>query len=97
MLIQHLDAWPEQAAAYHRMRVWEERGSSALDFDASSVNRDELGWLVEVGPLLKRLWEKLEANATYRSFGDDPVRHPSPDSIVLKVESAKAGKEGCAG
>ena len=33
-LIQDLDAWPEQAAPYHRMRVWEERGSSALDFDA---------------------------------------------------------------
>ena len=54
-LLQNIEAWPEQAAAYHNMRVWEERGSSALDFDAASVNRQELGWLVEVGPLLERL------------------------------------------
>ena len=94
-LIQHVDAWPEQAAAYHRMRVWEERGSSALDFDAASVNRDELGWLVEVGPLLKRLWEKLEANDNIQVLlGMTKGVKPSHDGILLTLDQLEAGKEG---
>ena len=94
-LIQDLDAWPEQAAPYHRMRVWEERGSSALDFDASSVNRDELGWLVEVGPLLKRLWEKLEANDNIQVLlGMTKGVNPSHDGILLTLDQLEAGKEG---
>ena len=94
-LIQDLDAWPEQAAPYHRMRVWEERGSSALDFDAASVNRDELGWLVEVGPLLKRLWEKLEANDNIQVLlGMTKGVNPSHDGILLTLDQLEAGKEG---
>lgn len=58
-LLGAVNAWPEQAAAYDRMRVWEERGTSCLDFDAASVNRSELGWLVEVAPLLNGLWQQL--------------------------------------
>ena len=76
------------------MRVWEERGSSALDFDASSVNRDELGWLVEVGPLLKRLWEKLEANDNIQVAGHDKGVNPSHDGILLTLDQLEAGKEG---
>ena len=94
-LIRDLDAWPEQAAPYHRMRVWEERGSSALDFDAASVNRDELGWLVEVGPLLKRLWEKLEANDNIQVLlGMTKGVNPSHDGILLTLDQLEAGKEG---
>ena len=94
-LIQDLDAWPEQAAPYHRMRVWEERGSSALDFDAASVNRDELGWLVEVGPLLNRLWEKLEANDNIQVLlGMTKGVNPSHDGILLTLDQLEAGKEG---
>ena len=94
-LIQDLDAWPEQAAPYHRMRVWEERGSSALDFDAASVNRDELGWLVEVGPLLNRLWEKLEANDNIQVLlGMTKGVNPSRDGISLTLDQLGAGKEG---
>ena len=65
-LLRGVNAWPEQAAAYDKMRVWEERGTSHLDFDAASVNRSELGWLVEVAPLLDRLWQQLgrEPNVT---------------------------------
>ena len=94
-LIQNLDAWPEQAAPYHRMRVWEERGSSALNFEAASVNRDELGWLVEVGPLLNRLWEKLEANDNIQVLlGMTKGVNPSRDGILLTLDQLEAGKEG---
>ncbi len=94
-LIHDLDAWPEQAAPYHRMRVWEERGSSALDFDAASVNRDELGWLVEVGPLLNRLWEKLEAKDNIQVLlGMTKGVNLSRDGILLTLDQLEAGKEG---
>ena len=65
-LLRAVNAWPDQAAAYAKMRVWEERGTSQLDFDSASVNRSELGWLVEVAPLLDRLWHQLgrEPNVT---------------------------------
>ena len=93
-LLQRVDAWPEQAAAYHRMRVWEERGSSALDFDAASVNRDELGWLVEVGPLLNRLWEKLEANDNIQVLlGTTKCVSPNQDRVLLTLDQPEAGKE----
>jgi len=94
-LIQDIGAWPEQAAAYHRMRVWEERGSSALDFDAASVNRNELGWLVEVGSLLNRLWEKLEANDNVQVLlGTTKGVNPSRDGILLTLDQVEAEKEG---
>ncbi len=94
-LIQHVDAWPEQAAAYHRMRVWEERGSSALDFDAASVNRDELGWLVEVGPLLNRLWEKLEVNDNIQVLlGTTQCVSRNQDRVLLTLDHPKSEKEG---
>ena len=95
-LLQNIDAWPEQAAAYHNMRVWEERGSSALDFDAASVNRQELGWLVEVGPLLERLWQRLEAHRNVQIYlGTTKCVTPRQHGIVLTVEPAKAGEASC--
>ena len=61
-LLKQIDSWPEQAAAYEKMCVWEERGTSRLTFDAAGAGRGELGWLVEVAPLLARLWQRLEAH-----------------------------------
>lgn len=93
-LLQNIEAWPEQAAAYHNMRVWEERGSSALDFDAASVNRQELGWLVEVGPLLERLWQRLEAHPNVQIvLGTTQCVTPRQHGIVLTVQPAKTGAD----
>ena len=61
-LLKQIDSWPEQAAAYEKMCVWEERGTSRLTFDAAGAGCGELGWLVEVAPLLARLWQRLEAH-----------------------------------
>ena len=43
-LLRQIDSWPEQAATYRKMCVWEERGTSRLTFDAASAGRSELGW-----------------------------------------------------
>jgi ubiquinone biosynthesis UbiH/UbiF/VisC/COQ6 family hydroxylase len=93
-LLQNIDAWPRQAAAYRSMRVWEERGSSALDFAAASVNRQELGWLVEVWPLLERLWQRLEAHPKVQIvLGATQRVTPGQHGVVLTLQQAQAGAD----
>lgn len=80
-LLRSVDGWPEQAAAYDKMRVWEERGTSQLEFDAASVNRSELGWLVEVAPLLEQLWQQLD-------------RAPNVALVYGGICTVQAGEDG---
>ena len=65
-LLDAIDGWPQRAAGYAHMRVWEERGTSTLDFAAASVGRQQLGWLVEVAPLLDQLWQQLDRQPLIR-------------------------------
>ena len=93
-LLRGVNAWPEQAAAYDKMRVWEERGTSHLDFDAASVNRSELGWLVEVAPLLDRLWQQLdrEPNVTV-VLGSISGVQPGNDSVRIALADCESISE----
>jgi ubiquinone biosynthesis UbiH/UbiF/VisC/COQ6 family hydroxylase len=93
-LLRGVNAWPEQAAAYDKMRVWEERGTSHLDFDAASVNRSELGWLVEVAPLLDRLWQQLdrEPNVTV-VLGSISGVQPGNDSVRIALADCESVSE----
>jgi 2-octaprenyl-3-methyl-6-methoxy-1,4-benzoquinol hydroxylase len=43
------------------MRVWDAASGGELAFDADAFGRRELGWIVEHGLLLDRLWAKLPA------------------------------------
>ena len=62
-LLQDLGIWTEVRAArahpYRRMRVWDAAGGGELAFDADAFGRSELGWIVEHGLLLDRLWAAL--------------------------------------
>ena len=50
--------WPEAAAVpYRHMVVWEERGTSSIEFHAEDLGAAELGWLVEMSPLNAALWQ----------------------------------------
>lgn len=61
-LLDGLGVWRElRAVPYTHMHVWEERGTRAIDFDAAEVARGELGWIVENGPLVALLWQRLRA------------------------------------
>ena len=45
-LLKQIDSWPEQAAAYEKMCVWEERGTSRLDATLPApVAASWVGWL----------------------------------------------------
>jgi 2-octaprenyl-3-methyl-6-methoxy-1,4-benzoquinol hydroxylase len=62
-LLQDLGIWTEVRAArahpYRRMRVWDAAGGGELAFDADAFGRSELGWIIEHGLLLDRLWAAL--------------------------------------
>ncbi len=63
-LLESLGIWGElRPAPYVRMRVWEERGTAELDFDAADAGRTELGWILENGPTVQALWRHLEGEA----------------------------------
>ena len=64
-LLQQLGLWRDvsaaRAQAYRRMRVWDAAGGGELVFDADALGRRELGWIVEHGLLVDRLWAALPA------------------------------------
>lgn len=64
-LLDALDAWrpvlESRAEPYRRMRVWDAGGGGELAIDADALGRRELGWIVENGLLVDRLWSALPA------------------------------------
>lgn len=64
-LLQRLGVWESvvraRAHPYRRMQVWDAAGGDDLLFDADRFGRSELGWIVENGLLLDRLWAALPA------------------------------------
>jgi ubiquinone biosynthesis UbiH/UbiF/VisC/COQ6 family hydroxylase len=72
IVIEQCGAWPTGAeesgdvAPYRHMVVWEEWGTSEIRFDAAAAGREQLGWLVEVSPLLTALWRVAEHQSQLR-------------------------------
>ena len=71
-LLDSLGVWSDviraRAQPYRRMRVWDAGGFGnasrhELTFDADAFARRELGWIVEHGLLVDRLWGALPAAA----------------------------------
>ena len=64
-LLDALGVWPQvvraRAQPYRKMRVWDAGGGDELAFDAATLASDELGWIVENGLLVDRLWAALVA------------------------------------
>ncbi|GAB3361107.1 FAD-dependent oxidoreductase [Lysobacter tyrosinilyticus] len=62
-LLDNLGVWPSIIDArvhpYRGMRVWDAAGGDELRFDADAFGRRELGWIVENGLLVDRLWATL--------------------------------------
>lgn len=64
-LLQSLGVWAQiergHVCPYRRMTVWDAGGGGDLGFDADMLGRRELGWIVENGLLVDRLWAALPA------------------------------------
>ena len=59
--IEGRDGRATRLQPYRRMRVWDAAGGGELAFDADRLDRRELGWIVENGLLVDRLWACLPA------------------------------------
>lgn len=64
-LLEDLGVWREvlarRAQSYRAMQIWDAAGGKPLRFDADQLARRELGWIVEHGLLVDRLWAALPA------------------------------------
>lgn len=84
-LLDALGVWTKVREArvqpYRRMRVWDAAAGGELAFDADTLGRSELGWIVENGLLVDRLWAALPR------AGVD-VRMPA------RVQALEQGDEG---
>ncbi len=84
-LLEQAGVWPSilsaRAQPYRRMRVWDAAGGGELDFDADALGRSQLGWIIENGLLVDRLWAALPAAG---------VRVHCP----ARVEAMEQGDEG---
>jgi len=62
-LLDTLGVWSRvratRAQPYRRMCVWDAAGGGDLVFDADALGRRELGWIIEHGLLVDRLWAAL--------------------------------------
>ena len=90
-LLEELGVWGRvEAAPYRHMEVWEERGTRAMHFDAAMAGREELGWIVENGPLVEALWNAAEGQAAIRvhrgRLADVSV---GADEVVLALAAAE--------
>lgn len=60
-LLTELDVWRAFAPSpFSSVYVCEERGTRHIEFLASEVDRNELGWIIEVSPSVAALWAALK-------------------------------------
>ncbi|TWI14057.1 FAD-dependent oxidoreductase [Aerolutibacter ruishenii] len=82
-LLDSVGAWQPvlqaRAQPYRRMCVWDAAGGAPLEFDADGFARSELGWIVENGLLVDRLWAQQAAAG---------VRIHCPDHVVALQQDA---------
>ena len=59
-LLESLGVWKDilatRAQPYRHMRVWDAAGGGELHFDADTLARHELGWIIEHDLLAERRW-----------------------------------------
>jgi 2-octaprenyl-3-methyl-6-methoxy-1,4-benzoquinol hydroxylase len=88
-LLDALGAWESVRDAriepYRRMRVWDAAGGGELDIDADALGQRRLGWIVEHGLLVDRLWQALPA------AGVEVLCPAKVESLVEEERSVRLG------
>ena len=96
-LLESLDVWPAVRGTrghaptpvqpYRRMRVWDAAGGGELVFDADRFGRGELGWILEQGLLLDRLWQALARDGVdLRCPARVEGLEQDEDGVVLRLD-----------
>ena len=87
-LLADLDLWSAlKPTPYRSMQVWEERGTAAIRFEARDVDRAELGWMQEYGPLAQAAWQRLTEHSNVELVvGQAPSAvEPQRDAVAIDV------------
>lgn len=95
-LLDSLGVWPQVAAAraqpYRHMRVWDAGGGGELAFHADELGRDSLGWIVENGLLVDRLWQAIELERSIQRHCPDKVVALESDTDSATVTLASGAR-----
>ncbi len=90
-LLDDLGVWAHVRQArvqpYRHMRVWDAAGGGELAFDADAFARMELGWIIEHGLLVDRLWAALSPAGVRVQCPSRAVEiDPHADGATLRLE-----------
>lgn len=93
VLLQSLGVWRQvhdaRVQPYRRMHVWDAAGGGELEFSADALGRDELGWIVEHGLLVDRLWAALpQAGVVVRAPARVEALDQHDDGVRLRLDDA---------
>ncbi|XOV83714.1 MAG: FAD-dependent oxidoreductase [bacterium] len=75
------------AAPYAHMQVWEQWGRGELTFHAADVGCQQLGWLVEVSPLLTHAWQQMSQRRNLEIW-ESEIAGVSPDNAGVAITAA---------
>src|SRR3546814_7122802 len=76
-----------RARPSRRMRVWDAAGGGELALDADAFGRGELGWIVENGLLVDRLWSALSrAGVDVRTPARVEALEQDDDGVRLRLD-----------
>ncbi|GAB2608589.1 FAD-dependent oxidoreductase [Novilysobacter erysipheiresistens] len=100
-LLDDLGVWTSiregRSQPYRAMRVWDAGGGGELVFDADRLARPELGWIVEHGLLVDRLWSALpSAGVQLHCPARVVALEQDDDGAILDIESVESDRSGSA-
>lgn len=95
-LLEDLGVWrgvlERRAQPYRAMQVWDAAGGKPLRFDADQLARRELGWIVEHGLLVDRLWAALPAAGVQLHCPDRVIGLQHDHSPGTDADSTPGGR-----
>ncbi len=93
-LLETLGLWQDFVSqAFERIVVWEDQGTAKIEFTASEVGIDALGWIIELSPAGRQLWNALEAEPNVQLYAGSRVTsvHSGESEVGLGVGTGSDG------
>ena len=92
--LHQLGVWSaQQLSPYRRMVVWEQWGTSCIEFDAAEINQTEMGWIQQLSPLTCNLWQACADCPGVRQVIDSIERlEVETDEVELHLANAGVHK-----
>ena len=92
-LLEHLDVWAEiqskRITPYRAMTVFDEVDGRPLQFKASDLGRDVLGYIVENNLLVDTLWQKVQQEKNITTYCPDKIEsiHNQENEVEVRLQS----------